>query len=135
MKLKLDFHDVGWWYWLATWIMITAGLAGWEAGFYMAAGLAAWQIGHYARLEKNPKAFSVQVRAGFFLLMVLGFIRPLRFIYWIPFTGLIARLLVNYCCLARAMSLLPWNRKEPLSAGLLRRTFLSPPTDGPIVGP
>jgi hypothetical protein len=41
--------------------------------------------------------------------------------------------LVGYCPLARALSLLPWNRSQPLSAALVRRTFVSAPVRGSIV--
>ena len=41
--------------------------------------------------------------------------------------------LVGYCPLARMLSLLPWNRRQPLSVALVRRTFLSAPVSGSIV--
>jgi hypothetical protein len=31
------------------------------------------------------------------------------------------------------LSLLPWNRRQPLTVGLVRRTFLSAPVRGSIV--
>jgi hypothetical protein len=31
------------------------------------------------------------------------------------------------------LSLMPWNRKEPLSASLIKRTFLAPPVKGNIL--
>jgi hypothetical protein len=33
----------------------------------------------------------------------------------------------GYCLMARMLSLLPWNRTEPITADLVRRTFLSRP--------
>jgi hypothetical protein len=39
----------------------------------------------------------------------------------------------GYCTLARCLSLLPWNRSEPLSFALLRRTFLSRPVKGSVL--
>lgn len=132
MKLRLEFRDIGWWYWLASWLCIAAGLAGWPEAFYAVTALAAWQIFYYARLEKSLRSFPVQVRTGFLLLMLAGLWQPLRFLYWIPAAGLIFRLSVNYCLLARLMALLPWNRKQPLSRALVRRTLLTPPVEGSI---
>jgi hypothetical protein len=51
----------------------------------------------------------------------------------VQLVGTWAMVLVGYCPLARALSLLPWNRRQPLSADLVRRTFLSPPVRGSIV--
>jgi hypothetical protein len=41
--------------------------------------------------------------------------------------------LCGYCLLARCLSLLPCNRTQPLTIGLLRRTFISPPVEGSIL--
>lgn len=41
------------------------------------------------------------------------------------FVGTSARMLVGYCLLARTLSLMPWNRHEPISPELLRRTLFS----------
>jgi hypothetical protein len=133
MKIRLETNDTGWWYWLASWVLILAGLGGWTAGFYLVTGLASVQIGHYAAREKSLRAFSVQVRIAFFVLMMAGLFPPLRFLYWLPAAGLAARLFVNYCFLARALSLLPWNLKTPLTQDLIRRKFLTPPVDGSVL--
>ena len=39
----------------------------------------------------------------------------------------VALLVFGYCLMARTVSLLPWNRAEPLTLDLLRRTFFSAP--------
>ena len=36
-------------------------------------------------------------------------------------------LVFGYCAMGRTLSLLPWNRTEPFSLNLLRRTFFSLP--------
>ena len=41
--------------------------------------------------------------------------------------------LFQYCFLARYMSLMPWNKREPYSVSLLKRTFLSAPVSGNIL--
>lgn len=37
------------------------------------------------------------------------------------------------CAMARRVSLLPWNRSEPFSLGLVKRTFLSAPVRGNLL--
>ena len=40
---------------------------------------------------------------------------------------------VGYCPLARLLALAPWNRKEALTAALVRRTFLSRTGSGGVL--
>jgi hypothetical protein len=48
--------------------------------------------------------------------------------------GTWVRLVFDYCPLARIMSLMPWNLREPLSVRLVKRTFLARPVTGSILG-
>ena len=43
----------------------------------------------------------------------------------VPVVGTFALVIFGYCLTARVLSLLPWNRAEPITIDLLRRTFLS----------
>ena len=52
------------------------------------------------------------------------------FLMYITLVGLATNLFLGYCPLARMMYLLPWNRDEAFSAGLLGRVFFSPPVKG-----
>ncbi|MCA1804518.1 MAG: hypothetical protein LC646_04035 [Xanthomonadaceae bacterium] len=58
---------------------------------------------------------------------------PLYFIYFIQIIGTTAMMLFDYCPLARFLSLMPWNRREPFSLDLLKRTVFSPPVRGNIL--
>ena len=133
MKLKLDWNEIGWRYWVASWMLIAAGIAGWESGFYLVTALSAFQVLHYSVREKSFTAFPVQVRVAFFVLVLVALMPPFRWLYWIPFLGLIARITVNYCLLARLVSLFEWNTSESFSWDLVRRTIFSPPVDGSII--
>ncbi|MGH7230523.1 MAG: hypothetical protein ACREJU_04095 [Nitrospiraceae bacterium] len=70
-------------------------------------------------------AFPVQVRVAYLILLILGQWTPLHWVLWVQLVGTSARVLTGYCLLARTLSLLPWNRFEPLSTALLRRTYFS----------
>lgn len=67
----------------------------------------------------------MQVRIAYLGLLILGVWTPLQCIHWLQLIGTSARVLVGYCFLARTLSLLPWNRFQPLSWALFNRTFFS----------
>lgn len=129
----LEPRDTGWWYWLVTVCLLSAGIAGWSPGFTLAIGLTGVQLLHYIAREKDVSAFPVQVRIGYLLLLLLAWPEPLRWIYWIPTIGTWAQVVFGYCTMARLVSLLPWNRREPLSLALIQRTFLSRPVRGNVL--
>ena len=117
--------DLGWWYWFVTVGLLGAGLFGRPAGIYVAILLSAVQIGHVIWLTGDVTSFPVQVRVAYLAMLVLGLWGPLQWIHWLQLTGTTARVLVGYCLLARTLSLAPWNRLQPVSFALIRRTFLS----------
>jgi hypothetical protein len=127
------FNDIRWWYWLATAILLAGYVAGLHAAIFAAIALTAVQLAHLAARERRPAAFPVQVRAAYLALLAAGLYPPLAFLHWVQLLGTWLMVLVGYCPLARALSLLPWNRRRPLSAELVRRTFLSRPVPGSIV--
>ena len=47
--------------------------------------------------------------------------------YWLPTVGTFALVIFGYWLMGRFLSLLPWNRHEPISLDLIHRTFLSAP--------
>ncbi len=124
---------IAWSYILATEAAVLAGFLVDSAWFYAAIGLCAVQILHFGVEDKNFFSFSCQVRYAMVLIFLAGLWEPLRWIYWLPAAGMAARLTVNYCLMARLLSLAPWNRREPLTGGLVRKTLFSPPTRGCIL--
>jgi hypothetical protein len=126
-------REIAWWYWLVTAVSLAVGLAGWFLAFYAAIALCVVQIGHFSIREASVRAFPVQVRVAYLLILVVALWRPLNFMYWILLLGTSALVLFGYCTLARIMSLMPWNRSEPLTASLVKRTFLTPPVRGSVL--
>lgn len=131
--LMLEYRALSWWYWLVTVVLLSAGVAGWSPGFLLAIGLTAFQLAHFIIRERSLTAFPVQVRLGYLLLLLIALPKPLQLIYWIPTIGTWAQILLGYCTMARLVSLLPWNRSEPFSFRLLKRTFFSAPVRGNIL--
>jgi hypothetical protein len=121
-----------WWYWFFTALPLAAWLFTDEPAAYAAAlAISALQVAHFFRRHGSANAFPVQVRAVYLLLLAAGGLDPLRFVNWIQLAGTTAMLWLDYCPLARLMSLLPWNRRQPLSLGLVKAVVLTPPRAWP----
>lgn len=121
---------VAWWYLLFTLAGIFYGLWVSPLGFAAAIVLCLVQVLHFGIEDKSFLSFSCQVRWVLAALLTLGLIDGWGWLYWVPAVGLTVRLTTNYCLMARLLSLVPWNTKEPFSAELVKRTLLSPPTRG-----
>lgn len=128
----IEYRDIGWWYWLITASLLTVGVFGNSNGFIFAIGLTAFQLLHFVIRERGIASFPVQVRFWYLVLLVVALPEQLRLIYWIPTIGTWAQIIFGYCAMARFVSLFPWNRNEPFSFALVRRTFLSRPVRGSV---
>jgi hypothetical protein len=122
-----------WWYWAVTALLLIVGLAGRFEAFYLAAVVSAVQVVHFRLREGAFAAFPVQVRVVFTATLLLALWKPMNWLFWVPAIGTPAQVLFGYCALARCLSLLPWNRSDPLSWRLVWRTFASPPVKGNIM--
>lgn len=129
MRMK----EIEWWYWLATVALLGVGLGGWNTAFYLAMLLTAVQLAHFAWRERSAGTLPVQVRAAYLGMLVAAQWQPLHALYWIQLVGTSALVLFDYCPLARVLSLFPWNRRRPLTFGLLRTTFTAPPRRRAVV--
>jgi hypothetical protein len=118
-------RDLGWWYWLMTVVLLGAGLSGWLHGIYWAMALCVVQIIHVRSLTRDLTAYPVQVRVTYLAMLLVGLWGPFQWIHWMQLVGTSARVLIGYCFLARTLSLAPWNRWQPLTLALLRRTYFS----------
>lgn len=114
-------------------VLLFVGLVLRPDAFYAAAALSVMQTVHFALRERSIDAFPVQVRIAYTAILCALLWPPLHQLFWLPATGTLVLVLFGYCFLARCLSLLPWNRSEPFSWRLLRRTFLSRPARGNIL--
>lgn len=130
--LMIEYKDIGWWYWLATAMLLTFGILVNEQGFVLAMGLTCIQLLHYVLREGSIKAFPVQVRFWYLMLLLVSFPRIMQWLYWVPCIGTWAQILFGYCAMARLVSLWPWNRREKFTLRLLGKTFFSRPVRGSV---
>jgi len=120
-------QDWTWWVWLVMACLLLIGLVGLPEAFLAALLLSSAQSVLFLARERAVKAFSVQLRLGYTLLLIVCFLPPIRWLYWLPAFGTFTFITFGYCLMARMLSFLPWNRTEPITVDLLRRTFLSRP--------
>lgn len=126
-------RGIGWWYWLATAVGLGLGVAGWNPGYGIAIGVTLLHSLHYLHRGHAPGSMPLQVRTGYFALLILGLWPPLAFLYWMLLGGTLMLLAFDYCAMARMLALMPWNRRVPLSAALVGRVFLTPPVRGSVL--
>ncbi|HUX89726.1 MAG TPA: hypothetical protein VMV48_03450 [Gallionellaceae bacterium] len=129
----IDYKELSWWYWLVTACLLTAGIAGYQTGYFLAINLTIVHLMHFIIRENNITTFPVQVRFWYLMLLLVSLVEPTRLLFWVPAVGTWAQLIFGYCTMARCVSLLPWNRHEEFSVSLLKRTFLSRPVRGNIM--
>lgn len=120
-------------YWQLTALGLACHFAGWTAALPLVLALNAVQVVHVLALRRSLRPLDAQVRLGYLALLLLGTIGPLWPIHVVQFVGVNALLVADYCPLARALVLLPWNRQQPLTPALLRWLALVPPAPGSIV--
>jgi hypothetical protein len=130
MKLT---NNIVWWYWFATTLLLTGVVAGNHESLLAVIALNAVQVIHFIIREKSVTAFPVQVRISYFGLLLLAQAPFMFWIFWWQLIGTAAMVLFEYCFLARCMSLTPWNKTEPYTIHLIKRTFLSAPVKGNIL--
>ena len=128
----IEYKDIGWWYWLATAVLLTMGIFGNEQSFVWAIELTSFQLVHYIIREKSLKAFPVQVRFWYLILLIVSLPEAMQWLYWVPSIGTWAQIIFGYCAMARLVSLWPWNRSEKLSLKSLAKTFISRPVKGSV---
>ena len=120
-------------YWAATTLLLAGVVSGCSDCLPAVIGLNIIQVIHFIYREKSLMAFPVQVRISYLGLLFLAQAPYLFWIFWWQLIGTAAMVLFQYCFLARCLSLMPWNKREPYSVSLLKRTFLSAPVSGNIL--
>lgn len=116
--------------WLSIDICLAIGLTVWTPALSIAIALTTvsnlWFMANY----QGNSSFPVQVRFIYLTLLVIGQLPYCQWINWIQLFGTTALLTVDYCPLARLLTLTPMYRQQPLSWQLVRNTFLTPPVNG-----
>jgi hypothetical protein len=131
-NLVLTPKSLSWWVWAIIAVCLAAGLMGYSSGFYAAIVISVIQTVVYDLKQTSALTLPVQIRFAYTILLILCQVPSLGWLYWVPTAGTFALVLFGYCLMARILSLLPWNRAEPMSLDLILRTFLRPPALGKV---
>lgn len=121
-----------WVYWFITDLLLIADVFGGFAGLQLALALTLIQVVHFGVEQRSLTAFATQVRIAYALLLLAAFWPPLYWLIYPVILGTTAMVLFDYCFLARFMSLMPWNHKQPYSVGMIVGTFFSKPVAGSV---
>jgi len=120
-----------WGLWFVTWIGLLAGLFNRVFYEYVVFFSVAHALLVLFLLRFQMSMFPAQVRIAYFAWVAIGTYVPYMVILmYITTVGLATNLFVGYCPLARLLYLLPWNREESFSLGLIARVFFTPPVAG-----
>lgn len=129
----IDYKELSWWCWLVTACLLTAGVLGFSLGFVLAIAFTVFQLFHFILREHSITAFPVQVRFWYLMLLLVSLPGFMQWLYWVLTVSIWAQLIFGYCAMARIVSLYPWNRSEPFTFALLKKTFFSLPVRGNIL--
>lgn len=124
--------DKVWIYWAITNVLLLADVLGWPYGLFLAIALNAIQIVHFYNETQSASSFPVQVRVAYLMLLLVALWPPLYWLLYFVILGTTAMVVFDYCFLARFVSLMPWNCKQPLSWSLVQTTFISKPIAGSV---
>lgn len=129
----IDIKDYSWWYWVVTSICLWLTMTVYPEAYQWTVVIAVIQLLHFSLLEGSATHFSVQIRWGFLIYLLIALPENLQWILWLPAFGTLARVLFGYCLMARLLMLLPFNRKVKLTWQFVREAFLTPPVRGSIL--
>jgi len=118
-------------FWVVTFAALVLGYAN-DRYWNLAIAITALQSLIVLALVKfRPLVFPAQLRIAYVAWLALGTHIPELYIM-MPITtiGLGANLAFGYCPLARLMTLLPWNRDQPLSWHFVAQAALKAPAAG-----
>jgi len=124
-------NQLVWGLWFITWIGLVIGLIHREYFEYVVFFSTFHALLFLFLHGEQMSPFPVQVRIAYLMWVIVGtYVPHMIVVMYITTVGLATNLFFDYCPLARMMYLLPWNREETFSLGLVWRVFLSPPVTG-----
>lgn len=119
--------------WAIVVLLLATGLIFWPPALWAAIGFTTVYNLCFMYLTPKPQHFSLQVRFVYLGLLLLGQLPYCSLINWVQLFGTTALITVDYCPLARLLSLAPWNRNRALSLALVKTVLFSPPIPGSFI--
>ena len=127
------FQDVSWWHWALAVPLLAAHLMGVEGALGIACVLCVVSGGYFFSIVRAWRPYPVQLRLAYLAMLVGGTLPFGEWLHWLQLVGTTAMVTVGYCLLARVLNLLSWNRSEPLTWALVKRSLFRDPCVGGLV--
>jgi hypothetical protein len=122
-----------WNYWFVVAVFLAAGLLVWPPALYLSMLATVVYSVHMYRYSPRITSFPMQVRLVYLGMLVLGTVPYFGWVLWAQLAGAPAKLIFDYCPLARMLSLAPWNRNQPMSWEFFKSAIFSRPVKGSII--
>jgi hypothetical protein len=126
------FRDPSWLHWAATIPLLAGHIAGIDGCLEVAITLCVCMALAMWTRTRSVTAMPVQVRIAYAALLAIGTAPGMFWVYYVQLIGTTAMVLFGYCPLVRMLTLLPWNRPEPINGPWLMRLILAPAPGGLI---
>jgi len=130
--MVLDTNKSIWWYWLISSVCLWLAVSFYPAAYAWTIAITVVQLIHFRITEGSFSNFKTQVRIAFLVVLLLALPEATRWFLWVIAAGATIRVSTGYCFLARTLSLLPFNREVNFSWRLVKKAYLTPPTQGSI---
>jgi hypothetical protein len=130
---KFDPHvltDPSWWHWAATVPLLAGHLAGLPGCLAAAIVLCGAMAIYFWTHVRGIRPMPVQVRLVYLAMLLLGTLPGMSWLHWVQLVGTTAMIVFGYCPLVRMLTLLPWNRTDPIQLEWLVRLITSPAAGG-----
>jgi hypothetical protein len=115
MTFKIFPKSLDWWFWLVTWALIVAAVAGWTPAYYAVIAVSLANTAVKAVQKHSVTAFAVQTRIAYLLLTLPGLWPEVRFWWYLAMlAGTTLVVFFDRCTIARVLKHAPWNRNRPL---------------------
>ena len=122
-----------WIYWFIVVVFLAIALFEWPPAIYLSMLVTAISSVHMYRYSPRITSFPMQVRLVYLGMLGLGTLPYFGWLHWAMLLGGHALLLFDYCPLARMLSLMSWNRSQPMSWSFFRSAIFSRPVKGSII--
>ncbi|MDH3229706.1 MAG: hypothetical protein OEN55_07945 [Alphaproteobacteria bacterium] len=115
MTFKIFPKSGDWWFWLVTWALILAALAGLTPAYYGVVAVSLANAAAKANRKRSLTAFAVQTRIVYLALTLPGLWPEVRFWWYLAmFAGTTLVVFFDRCTIALVLKKAPWNRDRPL---------------------
>ncbi len=115
MTFKIFPKSIDWWFWLVTWALIVAAVAGWAPAYYGVIAVSLANVAVKAVGKRSLTAFAVQTRIVYLLLTLPGLWPEVRFWWYLALlAGTTLVVFFDRCTIARVLQHAPWNKGRAL---------------------